>query len=153
VTNETELIGLHNRSIVYFGLSSKLLNKTMKADLYNKLGAKDGVNRIAHHFYVNFLQDELLKPFFENIDIDQQERKMNAFLTYAFGGNSLYTGKTLRRAHSGLVVKQGLSSIHFEAMIACMEKTLRQQKIADDLIQQVIAILEYQRNNILGTTP
>jgi hemoglobin len=122
----------------------------MKSELYDKLGTKQGVHRIAHHFYVNFLKDDLLRPFFESIDIDQQERKMHAFLTYAFGGNSLYTGKTLRRAHSGLVINQGLSTLHFDAMMACMAQTLKEQKIAAELIQEVITILEYQRNNILG---
>lgn len=123
----------------------------MKSELYDKLGAKQGVNKIAHHFYVNFLKDDLLRPFFENIDLKQQERKMNAFLTYAFGGNSLYTGKTLRRAHTSLVADQGLSALHFDAMIACMTMTLKEEGTSEDLIKEVIAILEYQRNNILGT--
>jgi len=35
-------------------------------------------------------------------------------------------------------------------MMACMAQTLKEQKIAAELIQEVITILEYQRNNILG---
>ena len=122
----------------------------MEAELYNKLGGKQGVNTIIHHLCLNFLKDDLLRPFFENIDINQQERKMNAFLSYAFGADSRYSGKSLRRAHSELVLNQGLSTVHFDAMIACITKTLKQQKVAEDLLQEVITVLECQRNNILS---
>ena len=122
----------------------------MEAELYDKLGGKQGVKKITQHFFLNFLKDDLLRPFFEKIDIKQQEQKMNAFLSYAFGSDSLYAGKSLRRAHSGLVLNQGLSTVHFDAMIGCMEMTLREQKIAEELLQEVMIILKYQRNNILG---
>ena len=62
----------------------------MNATLYEKIGGKEIVKKTSHHLYVNILKDELLNPFFENVDVKVQELEMNAFLTYVFGGNSLY---------------------------------------------------------------
>ena len=88
----------------------------MNPSLYEKIGGKDTVDKATHYLYVNLLRDELLKPFFEDIDIKKQERKMGAFLTYIFGGNSLYTGRSMRRAHEN-VVKQGLNDEHVDAIV------------------------------------
>ena len=71
----------------------------MKPTLYEKIGGKDTVEKASHFLYVNILRDYSLKPFFENIDIEKQKSKMSAFLTYIFGGPSLYTGRSMRRAH------------------------------------------------------
>ena len=88
----------------------------MNPTLYDKIGGREIVQKASHHLYTNILNDDLLKPFFKDIDVHKQERKMNAFLTYIFGGNSLYTGKTMRRAHTQ-AVEAGLSDIHFDAMM------------------------------------
>ncbi len=121
----------------------------MNATLYEKIGGKEIVKKTSHHLYVNILKDELLNPFFENIDVKVQERKMNAFLTYVFGGNSLYTGKTMRRAHTEAVAA-GLSDIHFDAMMRCVEKSLQESHVQQEHIDQVLPVIEKHRRDILN---
>lgn len=121
----------------------------MNATLYEKIGGKEVVKKTSHHLYVNILKDDLLIPFFKDIDVKIQERKMNAFLTYIFGGNSLYTGKTMRRAHQDAVAA-GLSDIHFDAMMRCVEQSLHESEVAQDLIDQVMPVIEKHRKDILN---
>ena len=121
----------------------------MNATLYEKIGGKEVVKKTSHHLYVNILKDELLNPFFENIDVKVQERKMNAFLTYVFGGNSLYTGKTMCRAHTDAVAA-GLTDIHFDAMMRCVQKSLQESHLQQELIDQVMPVIEKHRKDILN---
>jgi hemoglobin len=121
----------------------------MNATLYEKIGGREIVQKTSHHLYVNILKNDLLSSFFKNIDVQVQERKMNAFLTYVFGGNSLYTGKTMRRAHKEAVVA-GLSDVHFDAMIKCVQKSLQESNVDNDLIEQVIPAIEKHRKDILN---
>ena len=90
-----------------------------------------------------------LKPFFENIDIKKQERKMGAFLTYIFGGNSLYTGRSMRRAHEN-IAKQGLTDEHVDAMIECVCETLRELKIDNNQIGEVAQAIDKHRDDVLN---
>ncbi len=53
----------------------------MNPTLYDKIGGREVVQKASHHLYTNILNDELLQPFFKDIDVQTQERKMNAFLT------------------------------------------------------------------------
>ena len=121
----------------------------MNPTLFDKIGGREVVHKASHLLYTNILNDELLRPFFKDIDVQKQERKMNAFLTYIFGGNSLYTGKTMRRAHSQAVVA-GLTDIHFNAMMQCVEKSLHSLELDQQLIDEVAKVIEKHRPNILN---
>ncbi len=121
----------------------------MDETLYQEIGGKDTVKKASHYLYVNILRDERIKGFFENVDIKKQELKMNAFLTYIFGGPSLYTGKDMRRAHKN-AVENGLSDEHFDAMMECVKKTLREMNIGEPQIDKVINTIERHRDNVLN---
>ena len=121
----------------------------MNPTLYEKIGGKETVEKASHFLYVNMLRDDLLKPFFSNVDIDKQERKMCAFLTYIFGGNSLYTGKSMRNAHKN-AVDSGLSDKHVDAMIECVSQTLRELDIDNNYIGEVAQTIEKHRDDVLN---
>ena len=121
----------------------------MNPTLYDKIGGREVVQKASHHLYTNILNDELLQPFFKDIDVQTQERKMNAFLTYIFGGNSLYTGKTMRRAHAQAVAA-GLTDSHFDAMMQCVKKSLQTLELEQQMIDEVAGVIEKHRPNILN---
>lgn len=102
----------------------------MNATLYEKIGGKEIVKKLLIIFMSTF-------------------SKMNAFLTYVFGGNSLYTGKTMRRAHTEAVAA-GLSDIHFDAMMRCVEKSLQESHVQQEHIDQVLPVIEKHRRDILN---
>lgn len=121
----------------------------MNPTLYDKLGGKDMIEKTTHYLYVNILRNEKLSPFFSDIDIKSQQRKMGAFLTYIFGGNSLYTGKSMRRVHEGAVA-DGLSDEHVDAMIECIRETLSELKVDNNQIGEVIQTIEKHRDDVLN---
>ncbi len=108
--------------------------------LYEKLGGKDAVDIAVDKFYEHILNDERINHFFANVDMKKQREHQKAFLTYAFGGSSVYDGKTMRKAHKHLVEEMGLNGKHFDAVVENLVKTLQELGISDELIQEVGAV-------------
>ncbi|MDY6900025.1 MAG: group 1 truncated hemoglobin [Cyanobacteriota bacterium] len=108
--------------------------------LYENLGGKDAVDIAVDKFYEHVLNDERIKHFFDNVDMEKQRGHQKAFLTYAFGGSSQYDGKMMREAHKHLVEEMGLNGEHFDAVVENFVITLKELGISDELIQEVGAI-------------
>ncbi len=121
----------------------------MNPTLFDKIGGKETVEKASHFLYVNILRDSRIKHFFENVDIEIQKRKMSAFLTYIFGGPSLYTGRGMRLAHKG-AVENGLNDDHFNAMIDCVRAALNELNIDNTSINQVTKTIEEHRDDVLN---
>jgi hemoglobin len=47
-------------------------------------------------------------------------------------------------------VKRGLNDSHFDAVVEDLGATLKELKVADNLIAQVAALCETTRNDVLG---
>ena len=121
----------------------------MNPTLYEKIGGQETVEKASHFLYVSILLDDRIKPFFEHIDIEKQKRKMSAFLTYIFGGPSLYIGKDMRRAHKD-AVGNGLNDGHVDAMMECVRKALSEAGVDNDSTEEVIKTIEKHRNDVLN---
>ncbi len=117
--------------------------------LFEQLGGHDAVEAAVDNFYRKVLTDDRVSSFFEDVDMDRQRAKQKAFLTMAFGGPHNYSGRDMRTAHARLVAK-GLNDSHVDAIIELLGATLREMGVADGLIQQVAAIAESTRNDVLN---
>ncbi|HUW76418.1 MAG TPA: group 1 truncated hemoglobin [Gallionella sp.] len=117
--------------------------------LYQEIGGEPAVNAAVDIFYRKVLKDDRIKRFFDGVDMDKQAAKQKAFLTMAFGGPHNYTGMDMRKGHAHLV-KMGLNDSHFDAVVEDLAATLKELKVADNLIAQVAAVAETTRNDILG---
>jgi hemoglobin len=122
----------------------------MSGQLYEQLGGEAAVNAAVDSFYRKVLVDERISRFFEGVDMERQHAKQKAFLTVAFGGPNNYSGKDMREGHAHLVKEMGLSDEHFDAVVELLGATLQELGVADDLIEQVAAIAESTRNDVLG---
>lgn len=120
----------------------------MSETLFDQLGGKNAVELASIKLYYHILEDDRIKDFFKNIDIKKQSVKMNAFLTYIFGGPSLYTGRNMRKSHKA-AVEHGLNDSHVDAMLENVHITLNEMEIAPDLQKQVLAKLEKHRDDVL----
>ena len=120
----------------------------MDQSLYEELGGEETVEKAAHYLYVHILEDDRISGFFEDIDIEKQKRKMSAFLTYIFGGPSLYLGKDMRRAHKH-AVGNGLKDEHVDAMMECVKMSLSDIGVGKGLVTKVISKIEDHRNDVL----
>jgi hemoglobin len=117
--------------------------------LYEKLGGEAAVNAAVDVFYRKVLSDHRINRFFDNSDMEKQAAKQKAFLTMAFGGPNNYSGTDMRTAHAHLV-KMGLNSSHFDAVMEHLGATLIELNVPQELIAQAAAIAESTRNDILG---
>jgi hemoglobin len=71
-------------------------------------------------------------------------------MTWAFGGPAEYKGRDLRTAHAGLVRTQGLSDLHFDAVVEHLRSTLIELGVPAELVKESLQIVGGTRNEVLG---
>ena len=118
--------------------------------LYEQLGGEAAVNAAVDIFYRKVLGDHRINRFFENTDIEKQAAKQKSFLTMAFGGPNNYNGADMRQAHAHLLQKLGLDDSHFDAVMEHLTGTLVELSVPQNLIDQVAAIAESTRADVLN---
>lgn len=120
--------------------------KSREESLYQKLGGKAAIDAVVDAFYVKVLADKRVKDFFADVSMDKQRRKQKDFLSAAFGGPLPWTGKDMRKAHEGM----GLTEEHFNAIAENLVSTLKDFKVKQELIDQVVAIALTTKDDVLG---
>ena len=114
--------------------------------LYHKLGGKAAMDAAVDAFYVKVLADNRVKDLFKDVSMPKQHRKQKEFLSAALGGPLPWTGKDMRKAHEGM----GLTDEHFNAIAENLTATLKDLKISQELIDQVIAVVATTKDDVLG---
>jgi len=118
------------------------------SNLYERIGGQAAVDKAVEVFYRKVLMDERINEFFDGVDMDEQINKQKGFLTMAFGGPNDYTGKDLREGHKHLVAR-GLNDSHVDAVIELLGETLQELGVASEDIQEVAAIANSVRDDVL----
>ena len=121
------------------------MNKT----LFERIGGEKAVQAAVIKMYDKVLGDELLAPFFEDIDVDALRRSQMAFVTVAFGGPNHYTGKNMRVAHEH-AVRNGLSDTHFDRVATHLKTAMEELSVPVDLISEALAIVASTRKDVLN---
>ncbi|MDB6120198.1 MAG: Cyanoglobin like protein [Verrucomicrobiaceae bacterium] len=122
-------------------------NEARTNSLYQKLGGAAAIDAAVELFYTKVLVDERVKHYFDDVNMTKQKRKQKAFLSTALGSPVAWTGKDMRTAHADIT---GLTDMHFNAIGEHLKATLEELKISKDLIDQVLAIVETTRNDVLN---
>ena len=126
----------------------------MNPSLFDRIGGEAVVNSAIDVFGRKLLTDERLTPFLEGVDTSNEAEmtrlagKLKAFLTMATGGQHKYTGEDMRSVHAPLV-KQGLSDMHFDAVLELIGETLAELGVHGDLIAEAAAVAEASRSDVL----
>lgn len=118
------------------------------SSLFEQIGGEQAMDAAVDLFYQKVLADESINHFFAGVDMQRQGRMQKNFLTFAFGGPQNYEGKALRGVHAKLVEK-GLNDSHFDAVVTHLGATLKELGVAEPLIQQVAAVANTVRNDVL----
>jgi hemoglobin len=119
------------------------------ATIYERIGGKDAVEAAVGIFYKKVLADDRISEFFDGVDMKKQTAKQKAFLTFAFGGPNKYTGMHMRKGHAHLV-ERGLNDAHFDAVLENLATTLQELNVPQDLVEEVAAVAESTRADVLG---
>ncbi len=128
-------------------MSANVVEK--KNSLYEQIGGEPAMAAAVELFYRKVLSDDRISHFFEDVDMERQSAKQKAFLTMVCGGPSAYSGKDMRKGHAHLV-KQGLNDTHFNAVAENLAATLTELGVAKPLVEQVLAIAESARADVLN---
>lgn len=118
--------------------------------IFEEIGGFDAILAAVDIFYSKVMQDKLLAPFFEHLDMDSQGNKMVSFMAWAFGGPEEYKGRDLRIAHQGLVKNMGLTDQHFDAVATHLKSTLEELDVSNALIQRVLDLVGSTRDEVLN---
>jgi hemoglobin len=116
------------------------------SSLYERLGGEASVDAAVDKFYRKVLTDDRISRYFDTLDMDLQRAKQKAFLTYAFGGPSQYSGKDLRRAHADM----HLSEADFDAVMGHLGDTLEELGVPAPLIGEAAAVALSVKNEVLN---
>lgn len=119
------------------------------SSLYERLGGEAAVDAAVDIFYRKVLSDDRVSEFFDDVDMEKQAAKQKGFLTMVFGGPNNYTGKDMRDGHKHLV-ERGLNDSHVDAVIELLGATLKELGVPDSDIQEVAAIANSVRDDILN---
>lgn len=119
------------------------------ASLFDRIGGTAAVDASVDLFYAKVMSDPSISRFFANTDLEAQNKMQRSFLTLAFGGPNRYSGRGMRAAHAPAVA-DGLSAVHFDAVIGHLRSTLTELTVPAPLITEVLAIAESVRADVLG---
>lgn len=121
--------------------------------LYDQIGGAAAVDAAVDRFYDKILADSRVSSLFDSVDMVRQRKKQKEFLTYAFGGSTKFTGKSLRAAHKDLVKKKLINDREFDAVVQNLRETLQELNVPENLMEQVLTIAKSTRNDVLDRNP
>lgn len=114
-------------------------------EMWAALGEGELLNVILEDFYTQVFSDPQLAPFFKDSTIQRAKEKQYLFAKGIFTGEKCYFGERPRNAHHWMVISDEL----FDHREKLMEDTLRKHALAENLIEQWIAVDEIYRKQIV----
>jgi len=121
---------------------------TREVSLYDLLSSdRRPMYAVTSALYDKVRADELLAPYFADIDLDLQAAMLAEFLARAFGGPDAYTGRDLRSAHAKL---PGLDDVHFDRVVGYLADTLREFGVGEGDVATVGAVADSLRDEVLN---
>lgn len=116
-----------------------------KPTLYERIGGAPAVSAAVEIFYQKQLADKVVKGFFKSIDLEKLKAHQRDFLTKVFGGPDNYHGRSMHESHKHLYI----SEWHFDSVKKNLLDTLEELKVPKDIIEEVAALVETTRGDIV----
>ncbi len=117
--------------------------------LMERIGGRTKINEAVTNFYRRVLADERVKPFFYDANMNGLHAKQAMFLSMLVGGQTLYSGKDIRSAHTA-ARSLGLDDAHFDILLSHFRTALKEVGIPPETVQEVMVLLEGTRKEVLG---
>ncbi|GAA1941480.1 group I truncated hemoglobin [Agromyces allii] len=114
--------------------------------IYDELGGSDGVRTAVTVLYNRIAADPELAPWFADVDVERLKAHQRAFLSAAFGGPQVFSGRTAGEAHEGLEITDAA----FDRVVGTLMTTLADLGVANEAVVVVGARLEDLRADIVS---
>jgi hemoglobin len=114
----------------------------MTQSYFDQLGGFKKVRKVVSSFYDRVLEEEVLIPYFEGVDMPSLIDHQTKFFATLLGGPASYTDDQLRKIHSGM----GITSKAFEVVCELVVETLEDHGLDDAGIRDLSEKLLAQRS-------
>ena len=113
--------------------------------LFDDLGGRPGLERLADTSLKLWLADPRVGPTFEDTDLDRFKRLLVEQLCTITGGGCTYSGHTMKEAHRGL----HLATNQFNALAEDMQTAMEQMNIRYSAQNRLLALLAPMQRDVV----
>ncbi|MEM9445137.1 MAG: methyl-accepting chemotaxis protein [Verrucomicrobiota bacterium] len=115
-------------------MSEEFPTTDQKKSLYDRLGGNSAIESTVIRLYERILEDELLAPFFENVDVNELMDQQKVYLAKVLGGPLLSDAQPMKEVHESL----NIDTKHMAKVTQHLEETLQWLETDNDTINEVI---------------
>ena len=110
---------------------------SLTKSIFDRIGGFKKVRKIVSDFYDRVLENEVLIPYFEDVDMPSLIDHQTKFYATVLGGPASYTDEQLGKIHKGM----GITDHAFDVVCELVVETLEDHDLEEDDIQQVQSLL------------
>lgn len=112
---------------------------------YERVGGGSAVSSVVQRFYEKVLDDELLTPYFEGVDMTLQRRHLALLVAQLLDGPAEYAGRPLDEAHRGLHITDEA----YDHVVAHLVGSLHEFSVPPDIVESLGEVLAEVRGLIV----
>ncbi len=116
-----------------------------RKDLFEKVGGREGILKIAKNFYDKVYDHPWLRLYFQAIPQEHIENQQTDFMSGSLGGPKIYTGRFPVPAHEHMYITEEL----FELRNTILLESLHETRTAPDVIEAWLKIDNAFRKRIV----
>ncbi len=105
----------------------------MEHSLFEKYGGFATIHKVVEHFYDGVLDNDILSPYFEGVDMSQLIDHQTRFFASAMGGPASFDDDHLEKTHQVL----GITEEAWDAVVAVLLDTLNAFNVEEGDIQLI----------------
>jgi hemoglobin len=117
----------------------------MAETMFTRYGGFATVSRIVSDFYGRVLDNDILAPHFNGVDMRRQIDHQTKFVAYLMGGPASFTDEHLERVHSRMDINED----SFNEIVEVFRETLEDHDLDETDIGEIIAELAVRKRLVV----
>jgi hemoglobin len=114
--------------------------------LHHNSGGDEMLALAVEDLYKRLLTDQLLAPWFVDVDLAALKEHQRAFLAVVLGGPEAYDGRSMRNAHTGMAI----TNEAYTAMLGHLTDALEELSVEPEALGQIVKRIETMRAAIVA---
>ncbi len=122
--------------------------ETQALTLFERIGGKQGIQRLVQEFYLRVLADEELSLFFKDTPMEKLRSMQYEFFSAALDGPVEYSGRPIHHVHQGL----GIKPRHLGRFLDHLFSTIKASNLSERDIHDIITRINICADEITGVS-